>query len=64
MNKNKIKNVGLIICVIGILITTIYLIPKLYGVEKLMWALWGLFIFVGTNISIKTEEDKNKREVK
>ncbi len=64
MKKETIKNIILIICAIGLLITTIYLMPKLYGVEKLMWGLWGLFLWVGTSISIIISEDKNKREVK
>lgn len=54
-------DIPLIICAIGVLITTIYLSTKLYGVEKLAWGLWGLFIFIGTIISQNAKKHNRRR---
>ena len=46
----------MIICAIVLLITTIYLYPKLYGWEKVAWGIWGAAIFIGTMASDKKEK--------
>ena len=53
-----------LLCAIVIIITTIYLIPRLHGIEKLAWGLWGLGLIIGSLVESYKDiaEDKNKRK--
>ena len=48
----------MIMCICGIvlIITTVYLYPRLYGIEKIAWGLWGIAILEGTIASNRKEE--------
>jgi len=58
MDKIYKEMIIVFICMMIILITTLYLQDKLYGSEKIAWALWGLAIFIGTMISYKEKDKK------
>jgi hypothetical protein len=52
------SNLVLIICLIGAIVTSVYLGMNLDHLERLAWGIFGLCIFVGTIVS----EGKDKRK--
>jgi len=64
---NRLHKATLIqwICVITIVITTIYLAPRLQGIEKVAWGIWGFAIMIGSLVEAYKDqwilEQKNKR---
>jgi len=50
-----------IYCAIILLITTVYLYPRLYGIEKIAWGLWGMAIFIGTLMCNKQTKKRKKK---
>lgn len=53
-----------IICIVIIIATTIYLVPKLHGIEKVAWGLWGLAIMSGSLVEAYKDIDKAKQKKK
>jgi len=48
----------MIICAIVLILTTIYLVPRLNGIEKIAWGLGSFAILEGTIASNRKGEDK------
>jgi len=50
-----------IVCAIIIIVTTIYLAPRLYGFEKVAWGLFGFAILIGSLVEAYKDIDKAKQ---
>ena len=63
MKKQTKKNIIMATCAIGSIVSTIYFLIKLNGLDAIMISLFGLSILIGTIVSNQEEDSaKNKQQ--
>ena len=55
-------DVIMILCMIGISVTTIYLWDCFYAWTRMAWAIWGACIYIGTIAAYRQEIEELKKQ--